>query len=402
MQPKVQPSLLYLLVSLSSFTETIYSAALPQIARQLQTVGSVAQLSSSAYYFGFALGILTLGRISDSYGRKPVVIFGISFYILSTFLISISPNIEFFIICRLMQAYGASVGSVIAQTMSRDCYKGLELSYIYTSVAIIISIVPAIGSVVGGYIMYYYHEWQYIFRFLIFISLIMLISYIKFLPETNVYIGINNGGSFFSTLETIIKDKKILSYGFIVGAYNGIILSFYIQAPFIFIQEQGMSSAQYGKLFLILSGASLCGGLISRFLLKKFYSTLKIRIIGFIVSIIGCIGLNLGAAFSNDMHNLSYSILLIFVPMALQLMGHALLVPLILRHALEDYNKGVGCAGSIFGFMYYSITACITLIISNFHSNNINNFAYLFAVLLSICIGLFYCTNLSKTKTIAS
>ncbi|MCF8494682.1 MAG: MFS transporter, partial [Rickettsiaceae bacterium] len=70
---KVPPILLYCLISLSTLTETVYSAALPEIARQLNTDGSIAQSSTSAYYVGFALGIFTLGRISDIYGRKPVV-----------------------------------------------------------------------------------------------------------------------------------------------------------------------------------------------------------------------------------------------------------------------------------------------------------------------------------------
>ena len=171
---KVPPILLYCLISLSTLTETVYSAALPEIARQLNTDGSIAQSSTSAYYVGFALGIFTLGRISDIYGRKPVVIFGISFYIIATFLISKSTNIEMFILFRFTQAYGASVGSVIAQAMARDSYKGWELSYIYASVSTIMAFVPSIGSALGGYIIEYFEQWQYIFDFLILLSTILL------------------------------------------------------------------------------------------------------------------------------------------------------------------------------------------------------------------------------------
>ena len=186
---QIPPILLYFLISLSTLTETIYSAALPEIAQQLNTLGSVAQLSTTAYYIGFAIGIFTLGRISDIYGRRPVILFGISFYIIATFLISLSTNIEFFITMRIFQAYGASVGSVIAQSMARDSYKGWELSYIYASVSMIMSIVPSIGSAIGGYIIEYSQEWQYIFRFLILLAGTSLLIYIKFLPETNANIG---------------------------------------------------------------------------------------------------------------------------------------------------------------------------------------------------------------------
>lgn len=394
---KVPPILLYCLISLSTLTETVYSAALPEIARQLNTDGSIAQSSTSAYYVGFALGIFTLGRISDIYGRKPVVIFGISFYIIATFLISKSTNIEMFILFRFTQAYGASVGSVIAQAMARDSYKGWELSYIYASVSTIMAFVPSIGSALGGYIIEYFEQWQYIFDFLILLSTILLGIYIKFLPETNVYIGSTKNNRFFTVLKVALKDKTLLTYAFIVGMYNGICFGFYIQAPFIFIGRLEMSPSNYGKLFLALSVANLAGGLITRYLIRKFISTLKIRVAGFILSAIGCIILLIGSQIDTD--KTTYVALLIFGPMAIHLMGHAMVVPMLLRHALEDYQKVTGSAGSIFGAMYYLMTAGVSFMISTFHSNTINNFAYLFAMLFSISLMLFYYSNTNNLKT---
>jgi DHA1 family bicyclomycin/chloramphenicol resistance-like MFS transporter len=394
---KVPPILLYCLISLSTLTETVYSAALPEIARQLNTDGSIAQSSTSAYYVGFALGIFTLGRISDIYGRKPVVIFGISFYIIATFLISKSTNIEMFILFRFTQAYGASVGSVIAQAMARDSYKGWELSYIYASVSTIMAFVPSIGSALGGYIIEYFEQWQYIFDFLILLSAILLSIYIKFLPETNAYIGATKNNRFFMVLKVALKDKTLLSYAFIVGMYNGICFGFYIQAPFIFIGRLEMSPSNYGKLFLALSVANLAGGLITRYLIRKFISTLKIRVAGFILSAIGCIILLIGSQIDTD--KTTYVALLIFGPMAIHLMGHAMVVPMLLRHALEDYQKVTGSAGSIFGAMYYLMTAGVSFMISTFHSNMINNFAYLFAILFSISLMLFYYSNTNNLKT---
>ena len=126
---KVPPILLYCLVSLSTLTETICSTALPEIASSLNIAGSTAQRLTPTYYLGFAFGILTLGRVSDVIGRRPVVLFGIGFYAIASLLISSAANIETLIILRFLQGYGASVGSVIGQAMTRDTYKGWELSY---------------------------------------------------------------------------------------------------------------------------------------------------------------------------------------------------------------------------------------------------------------------------------
>lgn len=387
---QIKPILLYFLISLSTLTETVYSAALPEIAEALKTEGGVAQLSTTAYYIGFALGVFTLGRISDIYGRRPVVLFGISFYIISTFLISLSTNIEFFITMRVFQAYGASVGSVIAQSMARDSYKGWELSYIYASVSMLMSVVPSIGSAIGGYIVEYYGHWKYVFRFLIMLSSTLLLVYIKFLPETNPDIGAGRDNRFYYVLKTALKDKILLSFAFMVGAYNGVCFGFYIQAPFIFIDRLGMAPSDYGKLFLILSVANLSGGLICKYLIKKFVNIYKIKAIGLTLSSIGCMGLLIGAHLVNPGGNLTFATLMVFIPMAVHLMGHALVVPMLLRNALEGYAKVTGAAGSIFGALYYVITAAVSFLISSFHSNTINNYAYLHAILLFICIILFY------------
>lgn len=396
---KVHPFLLYCLVSLSTLSETIYSAALPDIADKLNTNGGIAQLSSTAYYIGFAVGIFTLGRVSDIFGRRPVVLFGIALYTIAALLVSYVPNIESFIFLRFIQAYGASVGSVVGQAMTRDSYQGWELSYMYASVAMIMAVVPSIGSAVGGYIVEY-SNWQYVFRFLVLLSSTLLVIYLKFLPETNAYVGIARNNRFFNVLKVALKDKVLLSYSFIIGAFNGLCFGFYIQAPFIFVENLKMSPSAYGKLFLLLSIAILIGSFISRYLIKRFVNTFKVRIVGFILSLIGCILLFVSSKVIIDgsSNKLLVSIA-IFVPMTIHLMGHTLVVPMLLRHALEDYVKVTGSAGSIFGALYYLITALVTYIISSFHSNTIDNYSILFIVLLVLSIILFYFTI--KWKRIA-
>ncbi len=388
---RIPPILIYMVVSLSTLSETIYSAALPNVAESLNTTGGLVQFSTTIYYFGFAFGIFTLGRISDLFGRRPVVLFGIAFYAICSLLLSLAPGIEVFIILRFLQAYGASVGSVVGQAMTRDSYKGWELSYMYASVSMIMAIVPSIGSAIGGYIIEY-SNWHYVFRFLTILSSCCFLIYIKFLPETNAYIGVARNNRFFTVLKVVLQDKVLLSYAFIVGVFNGIAFGFYIQAPFIFIDNLKMHPADYGKLFLVLTISNLLGSLASRRLITKFVSIFKIKIIGFILSLTGCIALFMAAFIIDDNKSLNMSIILIFIPMAIHLMGHSFIVPMLLRSALEDYVKVKGSAGAIFGALYYIMTSLVIFIISSLHSETINNFSILFLILLILCIGLFYMT----------
>lgn len=391
---RVPPVLLYLLICLSTLTETIYSPALPNIAKKLGTTGEIAQLSTTVYYLGFAIGIFTLGRISDLYGRKPVVLFGIVFYSISSLMISSCKTIEGFIILRMLQAYGASVGSVVGQAMTRDSYAGWELSYIYASVATVMAIVPSLGSAIGGYIIEYFN-WETSFHFLTTLGLLLVLVYTKFLPETNAYIGNNQSGRFFTVVKSVFQDRLVLSYAFMVGAYNGICFGFYIQAPFILIDELKMPPSDYGKMFLLLTLTNLLGSIISIRLIKRFVSIFTIKISGLVCSIIGCSLLLISSVIINIGDNWQPNIiaLMIFIPMSIHLMGHSLIVPMLLRDALEDYQKVRGSAGAIFGAIYYIITASVSFMVSFLHSHTIDNFALLFAGLITLCLVLFYFTT---------
>lgn len=386
---QVKPILLYLIMPLSVLTEVAYSTALPQIARQLNIAGSIVQLSSSIYFLGFAFGIFTLGQISDIFGRRPIMLLGIIIYLFTTLLISLSTQIEYFIIMRFFQAYGASVASVLTQSMSRDSYRGQELSYIFLSTAIISACLPSIGSMIGSYIVNYYGDWRYIFRFLILFASILLIICLKFLPETNPYIGSATRHRFSYVFKTMLTDRKLLAYAFIVGSYNGTAFGFYIQAPFIFLERLGMNQTLYGNFFLIFSLVNLIGALICRKLIKRSIDIYQIKLAGLNFSLLAAILLIIGSYITYNSLSINLHLFWIIVPMSINFFGQVSSVPLILRSALEDYRKVTGAAGSIFGALYYLITALITFLISAFHSDTINNYAYLQLILTLINLVLF-------------
>jgi DHA1 family bicyclomycin/chloramphenicol resistance-like MFS transporter len=106
---KIHPATLFCLFALSNLTESVSTSALPSISSFFYIQDNIAQLLSSSYFCGFALGILTLGRISDLYGRRPVVLFGMILYLFSSLLGIFANNIEVLILARLIQGFGGSI-----------------------------------------------------------------------------------------------------------------------------------------------------------------------------------------------------------------------------------------------------------------------------------------------------
>ncbi|MFK8040194.1 MAG: Bcr/CflA family efflux MFS transporter [Rickettsiaceae bacterium] len=387
---KVQPWALLLLFSLSYITDAMCSTALPNIARYLDTKPNIAQLSSSAYFIGFAFGILSLGRISDIIGRRPVVLFGMLIYVLASLSSIFAPNILALIGLRFTQAFGASVGSVIAQAMARDSYSGSRLSHLYATLSVGLAFTPSFGSIVGGYIVQYL-KWNYIFAFLGIWSSVLTILYFIFLPETNKHIGRENHDKYFKVLKKICTDEVVLLYALIVGAFNSITFGFYIEAPFIFIRKIGISASHYGILIMLLTMTHITGAFLCKYLIKHDIDNRRIMTYGSLCSIVGTFLLFVGSLREQYVHSVLIEILITFVPMIIHIIGHSFLMPMTLRYALEDYAKVTGTAGSIFGFLYYVIIGIAIFLVSRLHSNESTvGFTSLLLILSILCYGAFY------------
>ncbi len=220
-----------LIYFITDYAETIYTSGLPSLTKYFGIDGGVTQTTSTLYFLGFALGILTLGRLSDIYGRRPIALLGLFIYVVSSIISIFAVNIEMLMIARFVQAFGVSVGSVIGQAMARDSYQGSELSYVYASLSPWLLFIPSLGSSIGGYIIEY-SSWHYVFVFFSLTGTILLALYYKVLPETNSYINFSQSSKYFEVLQVIIKDKILWLYAFIIGAFNGIYYGFFIEAPF--------------------------------------------------------------------------------------------------------------------------------------------------------------------------
>ncbi|MCC2647042.1 MAG: MFS-type bicyclomycin resistance protein [Rickettsiaceae bacterium] len=382
---KVPIWLLIILFGLSHTSETVISIALPSLAHHLSVTDNMVQLSSSIYFFSFAMGIFFWGRVSDIFGRRPIMLTGLCIYFIATINCLNVNSIEALLALRFLQAFGASVASVICQAMTRDSYQGHELANAFASVSIGMSMVPSIGPVFGGYLVEFF-GWKYNFIFLSTVSSLIFILCLFKLPETNPNLGLPITTRYSSILISVLTDRKALFFAMTVGFFNGMMFGFYTTAPFIFIKMLGIHPSTFGKFGFVLSVSVFFGGYLNRILIRKYIDSHRIILAGMRISLIGCSILFIfGLCRIESRLPIFISSILIMLCMVTQLLGHALVVPTSLKLALEDYTKTTGTAGSIFGGMYYAIVATVSFTISRIHGSTILPFTSLYFLLSLTC-----------------
>ncbi len=383
--------LIILLVGFPQISETIYTPALPDIARSLMTSNSLVQWTLSVYFIGFALGVFSWGRCSDHIGRRPVMLLGLIIYGVGSLLCLYSPSIEWLLFARLLQAFGASVGSVITMTIIRESFHDMARQKLFAVIGIALSLSPALGPFIGGYVNDWF-GWKANFFVLVIMSIVLFIVSFYSLPETKAATNeIVKPVKISELALALIKDPKVLGSGFIIAAVNGILFSYYAEAPFIFIKLIGITPGEYGWLGVFIMSASMLGSFLSHRLSDK-YSKDQMIYLGCLITLLSALVFSIFAFLHLiDGQHVIRSILLVMFPMmGIILGGCGLILPLILSHALNSYKAVLGTAGALFGLSYYVLIAAFTWVMGFLHSGTPLPMPLYFAVLASSIFFAYY------------
>jgi Bcr/CflA subfamily drug resistance transporter len=360
MKTNSEPSI-WLLIALIGFpqiSETIYTPSLPDIARTFGIGNEWVNLTLSIYFIGFALGVLLWGRLSDRIGRRRAMLWGIGIYVLGCTACYASGNITLMVVSRFIQAFGASAGSVVTQTMMRDVFSGQRRSQVFSAVGGAIALAPAIGPFIGGYVDEW---WGFYANFVVlFVMGVLLFAYcLKALPETRPeQPSTQTSVNLWGLASKMIRDSHVWVCAFLIAGCNGILFSYYGEAPFIFVELLGFTPSQYGLFGLVVAFAIVFASFLSHRLNAKMSSE---RVIG-----LGCSTMTLGSLLLL-LCSQHLSVLWFMTPMMIIFVGMGLTIPNSISIALRSYQHVVGSAGAIFGLMYYVLIAFMTELMGIFH-----------------------------------
>lgn len=148
--------------------------ALPDIAAALSPGDpNKAQLVITSFVLGMGLGTLFAGPLSDSFGRKTMILAGFVLYILAALACWAAPSLETLLLARVVQGIGAAFPRTVSIAMVRDMFKGREMAQIMSFAMMIFTLVPAVAPLMGQGVIAL-AGWQAIFVALIVFALLVM------------------------------------------------------------------------------------------------------------------------------------------------------------------------------------------------------------------------------------
>ena len=362
--------LIVLIVGLPQLSETVYTPSLPDIAHALHAAESMVEYTLTIYLFGFAIGTLFWGKLSDHFGRKPCVLAGLFIFILGCIGCYFSSTIEMLMISRFIQAFGGSIGSVLGQAICRDSFHGPSLGKAYASIGSGLAIFPAIGPVIGGVIAQHF-GWASIFLSLVLFAIILTLLVAKLLPETH-QVANRQSVSILEISSSLLKNKKVIGFGLIVSACNGISFSYFAEGSFYLIKILGLTPSEYGLSFIAIAAATMMGGMLSK-KLHNHHTAKTIMGYGLVIILASASIFSLFTVIHTNILPLSTNLMIgITILSQMSIMfGICMATSNALALGLADYKWCIGTASSLFGFFYYCLISLFTLGMGALHNDTL-------------------------------
>ena len=327
--------------TIGPFSIDTYLPAFAGIAQSLGATPVQMQQTLSAYLFGVAVMNLFHGAISDSVGRRPVVLWGVAAFTLASVGCALASSIGALVFFRAVQGMATGAGMVVSRAVIRDMYPPTEAQKVMSMVTMFFGMAPMVAPLVGG-LLFVFVGWRSVFWFLAAVGAALWISNQRLLPETlhhsqrqplnvrNLMLGYRQLGS----------NMRFLALALASGVpFNGMFL-YVLSAPVFLGEYLKLAPQHFFWLFIliilgIMSGAFLSGRLAGRITPQR-----QIHV-GFVVMLVVSVlnvALNLALP-----PNVWWSML----PISLFSLGWALMTPAVTLLVLDQAPDRRGMAASL-------------------------------------------------------
>ena len=334
-------ALLACLGMLGPFSIDTYLPAFSGIAQSIDATPVQMQQTLSAYLFGFALMNLFHGALSDSFGRRPVVLWGIALFTLASVGCALSQHIAALVFFRAMQGMTAGAGIVVSRAIIRDMFPQADAQRVMSQVTIFFGVAPAVAPMVGGF-LFVHVGWHSIFWFLALVGFALWALNWRMLPETlhATQVQSFHPAHLLRGYWQMVSSPRFLLLAFASGVpFNGMFL-YVLSAPVFLGELLHLPPERFFWFFLLTITGIMGGAWFSGRLAGRITPQRQIRH-GFVVMIAVSL-LNVALNLVLPPHP-AWALL----PIAIFAFGWALMVPVVTLLVLDLVPERRGMASSL-------------------------------------------------------
>jgi len=349
-------ALLMAMTAIGPATLNILVPALPSLVRVLQTDADTVQLTVSLYLISIAIAQLVLGPLSDRFGRRPVVLAGLTLNMLASLAAIAAASIDALIATRVLQAIGAATGIVMGRTIIRDLYERDRAASMIGLVTTAMVVAPMVSPLIGG-ILDTLFGWQAIFLFIALLSSLVLLWAVPVLPETRPASVAEAPGRLWRETRALLGNAKFYAYVLAGALGSAPFFTFLGGGPHVAVTLMGRSSAEYGLWFVINSFGYMSGNFTASRLSQRF--GVNAMITGGVA--VELVGTSITCALVATMPGGGPAI--VFLPQFIISYGNGLLLPNAIAGAVSVRPQAAGTAAGMTGFAQMAIGAAATQVI---------------------------------------
>ena len=337
--------ILALLMGIQPVTTDLYLPALPAIAEGFGATMAQAQYTLSALLLAFGVSQLIWGPLSDRFGRKPILLAGLSMYTMAAVGAAWADSIQPLLTWRILQ--GLSMGAVVmcGRALVRDLYSPLDGARVMSKGLTGLGVLACLSAPLGGFLSGHFSVRATLLALAVFGALSLLVVTLRFeesLPQKNL--SALEPTSLVRNWWMILKNPVFLTYSALSSFSYCVLFVFLASSSFVFIKIFGFSSAMYGLVMFGMSANYILGTVLCRLLLTHIGMTRTVALAGGF-SLLGGTLLGVLALAGVD------SFWAVMLPFYVVAIGHGIHQPCGQTGAIVPFGKAAGTASAVNGFL---------------------------------------------------
>ncbi|WBF68350.1 multidrug effflux MFS transporter [Desulfovibrio subterraneus] len=333
--------LILLLSAFPALSTDMYLPAIPTLCDLWQISLAQANLSLVVFFISFSACLLVHGPLSDRYGRRPILLWGISLYVVGCLLCASSTSITMLVFSRIVQAMGAAAASAMSLALAKDLYDGEGRKKLLAYLGVIVPLCPMVAPTIGAFMLSHV-SWRGIFLSQAILSLTALYGAFR-LTEPLQEKGSGGFSAAVGRYRDLLRNKAYLGYAISFSLLGFPFFAYIASSADIFITGFGMTEQTYGlyfafNAFALMIGSFLCSrlcvGIASR-------TILLVSVTGMICSAAAMLYLGGDTPVLFALPMFAYSM---FLGMSRPISNHMI---------LEQVQKDAGTASSLLTFFFF-------------------------------------------------